>query len=121
MSETARIARLLEQTFEGKAYYGNSVLATLEGVTAEIAAQKPEKSKNSIWEIVVHLILELEFHRRVLEGTAEKWVAGETTWDDNNDYSAEAWEKTIDALIEANRALVDAIKQLDDEILEKDA
>ena len=121
MSETARIAQLLEQTFEGKAYYGNSVLKTLEGVSAEIAAQKPKKSKNSIWEIVVHLILELRFHRRVIEGTAEKWIAGETTWNDDNDHSAQAWEKTIDALKEANRALVGAIRQLDDDILDQNA
>ena len=121
MSETARIARLLEQTFEGKAYYGTCVLETLAGVTAEIAEQKPEKSKNSIWEIVAHLILELKFHRRVIEGTAEKWIAGETTWNDNNDHSAQAWEKTMNELKEANRALVGAIKQLDDDILDQDA
>ena len=33
MSEMARIAHLLEQTFEGKPYYGPSVLGALAGVT----------------------------------------------------------------------------------------
>ena len=41
MSETARIARFLEQTFEGPAYYGPSVLGALAGVDAATAARKP--------------------------------------------------------------------------------
>lgn len=52
MSEIEHIAHLLEQTFEGKAYYGPSVLGTLEGVTAKIALLKPCWSAHSIWELL---------------------------------------------------------------------
>jgi hypothetical protein len=48
MSEIARIARLLEQTFEGKPYYGPSVLDTLVSVTADVAASKPPWSAHRI-------------------------------------------------------------------------
>lgn len=37
MSEIERIARLLRETFEGKPYYGPSVLGALAAVDAEIA------------------------------------------------------------------------------------
>jgi uncharacterized damage-inducible protein DinB len=121
MRETERIADLLEQTFEGRAYYGNSVLEALEGVSGEVAASKPENFNNSIWEIVRHLTLELVYHRRILEGTAEKWVAGETTWDEGVEQTEAAWAAALDELKKANRALVKAIKQLDDEILDKTA
>jgi len=119
MSETERIARLIKQTFEGKAYYGNSVLETIEGVTAEIAAQKSKDGGNSIWEIVVHLTLELVYHRRIIEGTAEKWIAGETTRREDEERSETTWRQAIDGLKAANRALIQAIKELDDDILDK--
>lgn len=121
MRETERIADLLEQTFEGRAYYGNSVLEALAGVSGEMAARKPENFNNSIWEIVRHMTLELVYHRQILGGTAEKWVAGETTWDESGEQTDAAWATALDELKTANRELVEAIKQLDDEVLEKTA
>jgi hypothetical protein len=41
MSEIARIAQLLEQTFEGTPYYGRSVLGALEPVTADMPPENP--------------------------------------------------------------------------------
>jgi hypothetical protein len=46
--EVERISRLLEQTFEGRAYYGPSVLEALEGVDAVTADRKPEGGVHSI-------------------------------------------------------------------------
>ena len=79
MSEIARIARLLEQTFEGKPYYGPSVLSALESVTADVAIQKPCQSVHSIWELVTHLTAELNYARAVIEGIAGPWIEGQTT------------------------------------------
>jgi uncharacterized damage-inducible protein DinB len=117
MSEIARIARLLDQTFEGKPYYGPSVLATLADVTADVAARKPQWSTHSIWALVLHLTAELHYARTVIEGTAEDWIAGETTWPPITDTSEEAWQAAIKDLKQANRALVRVVKQLDDAIL----
>ena len=119
MSEIARIERLLEQTFEGKPYYGPSVLGTLENVTAHMAVQKPRRSTHSIWELVTHLTAELDYARAVLEGTAGPWVEGETTWPTITETSDAAWQKAIQDLKKANRALVRAVKQLDDAVLDK--
>jgi hypothetical protein len=49
MREIERIARLLEETFEGKPYYGPSVLGALENVTADIATLRPRWSAHGIW------------------------------------------------------------------------
>jgi hypothetical protein len=119
MSETERIARLLEQTFEGKAYYGPSVLEALEGVTAEIALRKPRWSAHSIWELVTHLTAELNYAHDVIAGTAGQWVEGETTWPAVTETSDAAWHMAIQDLKKANRALVRAVKELDDTILDK--
>ena len=119
MSEITRIAALMEETFEGSPYYGDSVLGALEGVTAEVASQRPPWSAHSIWDLVAHLTAELDYARAVIEGTAGPWVDGETTWPAISDRSREAWDEAVADLKRANRALVAAVRQLDDTVLEK--
>ena len=119
MTEIARIARLLRQTFEGKPYYGPSVLGALEHVTADVAARRPHWSAHSIWDLVAHLTAELTYAHAVIEGTAGPWIEGETTWSTITDTSEAAWRKAISDLNKANRALVRTVKQLDDAVLDK--
>ena len=119
MSEIARIARLLEQTFEGRPYYGSSVLGALELVTADIAIRKPTWSAHSVWELVTHLTAELNYARTVIEGTAGPWIEGQTTWPTITDTAEAAWQQAIQDLKQANRELVRVVRQLDDGILDK--
>ena len=119
MNEITRIARLLKQTFEGSPYYGRSVLGALAGVSADVAVRKPPWSAHSIWDLVAHLTAELRYARTVIDGTAGPWVAGETTWATITDTSEAAWQQAINELKKANRALVRAVRQLDDAVLDK--
>ena len=119
MSEIERIAHLLEQTFEGKPYYGPSVLGALKNVTAKIAVRKPRWSAHSIWSLVAHLTAELHYARAALENTAGPWIEGETTWPAIPNTSEVAWQQTVQELKKANRALLRAVKQLDDAILDQ--
>ena len=119
MSEMARIARLLEQTFEGKPYYGPSVLGALARVTPAVAASKPQWSAHGIWELVTHLTAELTYARAVIDGTAGPWIAGATTWPAITDTSDAAWQQAVTELKRANRALVRAVKHLSDDVLDK--
>ena len=117
MSETGRIARLLEQTFEGAAYYGPSVLGVLAGVDAATAARQPASGAHSIWEVVAHLTAELDYARSVIDGSPAAWIEGATTWPAVTDTSAAAWQDALRGLKRANRALVRRIEALDDDIL----
>ena len=119
MSEITRIAALMEETFEGSPYYGDSVLGALENVTADVASQRPPWSAHSIWDLVMHLTAELDYARHVIESTAGPWVEGETTWPAIPDRSREAWAKAVEDLKRANRSLVALVKQLDDPVLEQ--
>lgn len=116
MSEIARIARLLEQTFEGKPYYGPSVLGALDGVSTHVAAAKHAWSAHSIWDVVAHLTAELLYARTVVAGTAGPYG---DTWPTIADTSEIAWKHAIADLKKANRALVRAVAQLDDAILDQ--
>lgn len=119
MSEIERIVRLLEQTFQGRAYYGPSVLGSLKGITAEAALLKPRWSAHSIWELVAHVTAELNYAHDVIAGTAGPWVEGKTTWSAVSKTSDAAWRQAVQDLKKANRALARAVKQLDDAILDK--
>ena len=119
MSEITRITALMEETFEGNPYYGDSVLGALENVTADVASQRPPWSAHSIWELVAHLTAELDYARDVIEGTAGPWVEGETTWPIIPDRAQEAWGEAQEDLKRANRLLVGAVRQLDDSVLDK--
>jgi uncharacterized damage-inducible protein DinB len=55
----------------------------------------------------------------VIQGRAGPWIEGETTWPAFIDTSAAAWKEAIQELKKANRALVRAVKQLDDSILDE--
>jgi hypothetical protein len=116
MTEIERIARMFRQTFEGKPYYGPSVLGALVGVTAEVAAQKPVRDAHSIWEIVLHLVVELQYALEVVEGTAGPYGG---TWPQVVATTEAAWEEAVAELKSANRALVRAIRKFDDSILEQ--
>jgi hypothetical protein len=117
MSEIARIARLFEQTFEGTPYYGPSVLGALAPVTAHLASRKPQGSVHSIWELVTHLTAELNYARTIIEGAAEPWIAGQTTWPPIIDTSEAAWQQAISDLKQAHRGLVGVVEQLDEAML----
>lgn len=119
MSEIERIARLMAQTFEGNPYHGPSVLGALQNVTADVAVRKPPWSAHRIWDIVAHLTAELTYARQVIQGTAGPWIEGQTTWPAITDTSAAAWEKAIRDLKRANRALVRAVRKLDDAMLDQ--
>jgi len=62
---------------------------------------------------------ELRHPVALLDGTAEPWVEGQTTWPAIGETSAEAWGDAVRELVEANRALVQAIEALEDDTLMK--
>jgi hypothetical protein len=119
MSKITRIVRLLEQTFEGKPYYGPSVLDTLTGVNANIAAMKPQWSAHRIWDLVAHLTAELYKACAVIDGTSGLWTAGETTWSEITDISNAAWQQAVADLKKTKRALVRLVNQLNDDVIDK--
>jgi uncharacterized damage-inducible protein DinB len=116
MAQMERIARMFRQTFEGKPYYGPSVLGALENVTATAAARRPTPAAHSIWEIVLHLTAELRYALEVVQGTAGPYG---DTWPEVIDTTEAAWEKAVGELKRANRALVRAVTKLDDSMLEQ--
>ena len=54
-TEVDRIRDQFRRAFEGEAWHGPSVLALLDGVTAQQAAAHPIPGAHSIWELTMHI------------------------------------------------------------------
>jgi uncharacterized damage-inducible protein DinB len=117
-TERERISDQFRRAFEGEAWHGPSVLALLEGVTAEQAAAHPVAGAHSIWELVLHIEAWERACKRRLQGDRARLETLED-WPVVSDHDESAWEQTKQKLIQAHRELVAAIGSLDESRLDK--
>jgi uncharacterized damage-inducible protein DinB len=118
MSEVDRIGDQFRRAFDGQAWHGPSVLALLDGVTAEQAAAHPISGAHSIWELTLHI--------RAWEGACLRRLSGDPAqlpdsedWLRITDTTDAAWQKTKQDLIGTHQQLLQAINSLDDSRLDQ--
>ena len=112
-SEVDRIRDQFRRAFEGEAWHGPSVLALLDGVTAQQAAAHPIPGAHSIWELTLHIAAWERACLRRLNGDPAQLSDAED-WEPISDTSDAAWEATKQQLIDNHRELLDAIANVDD-------
>jgi uncharacterized damage-inducible protein DinB len=112
VSEVERIRDQFRRAFEGEAWHGPSVLALLDGITAQQAAAHPIPGAHSIWELTLHIAAWESACKRRLEGDPAQ-LSDEEDWQPINDTSEAAWEKTKQDLIDTHRELMEAIARVD--------
>ena len=117
ISEVERIRDQFRRAFEGEAWHGPSVLALLDGVTAQQAAAHPIQGAHSIWELTLHIAAWESACKRRLEGDPAQ-LTDEEDWqaipDTGDDTSEAAWEQTKQQMINTHRELMEAIARLDE-------
>jgi hypothetical protein len=116
MREAKRIADELRRALEGEAWHGPSVLETLDGVTAEMAAAHPFPGAHSIWEILLHIGAWPEPIRQRAIGVAVE-LQKVQDWPPVNDTSEGAWGKTIEDLKRSQARLIDTVLSMQEEDL----
>lgn len=117
MTESDRLAELVECVIAGDPWHGSSVVALLEGVSATQAASVVVPSAHSMWELVLHMTGWADEVRARLAGRA----AGEPAsgdWPALPSVSPEAWSRSVEALVSSHRALAVAIREAGDGVLE---
>ena len=104
---------LLNEIYFGPAWHGPSVKDALDGVTAHAAVQKLHPSRNSIWELVLHLAhgrhLLIE---RVNNAPSPAFPrAIRTPWWPSLNYETNdaAWQNDLQLLDEYHAKLIDAV------------
>jgi uncharacterized damage-inducible protein DinB len=112
-TEVDRIRDQFRRAFEGEAWHGPSVLALLEGVTAQQAAAHPIPGAHSIWQLTLHIAAWERACLRRLNGDPAQLTDAED-WQPVDDTSEAAWEQTKQQLIDTHRELLDAIANVDD-------
>src|SRR5205085_6739692 len=117
-SEVERIRDQFRRAFEGEAWHGPSVLALLDGITAQQAAAHPIPGAHSIWELTQHIAAWESACKRRLAGDPAQ-LSDEEDWQPVNDTSEAAWEKTKQQLLDTHRELMDAIARVDESRLKE--
>ena len=112
-SEVDRIRDQFRRAFEGEAWHGPSVLALLDGVTAQQAAAHPIPGAHSIWELTLHIAAWERACLRRLNGDPAQLSDAED-WEPISDTSDAAWEATKQQLIDNHRELLEAVATVDD-------
>lgn len=118
MTEVARIRNQFERAFNGEAWHGPSVLALLDGVTAQQAAAHPIPGAHSIWELTLHIAAWEDACRRRLEGDPAQ-LTDDENFPPVTDTTEAAWETAKAKLIDVHRRLLNTITATDDSRLDQ--
>ncbi|WP_162910849.1 DinB family protein [Hymenobacter oligotrophus] len=119
MSEVQRIIDQLQRAFDGDAWSGPSLQATLLGVSAAQAAMHPLLQAHSIWELVLHLTTWSDTVRQRIEQrqnvppAAADWPVAPAV------PSEAAWQQANHELCLAHERLVALLRTLPDADLEQ--
>ncbi len=113
MSETERIANLLDDLYKNDPWIEVNLTGTLKDISAEKAAKKIAPGLNSIWQIVNHLInWRLTVLKRVKGEAASS--PGDNFFSEVNDTSEKAWKETLQRLENSQQQWLQFLKEFDE-------
>lgn len=116
VSEVERIRDQFRRAFDGEAWHGPSVMALLDGVTAQQAAAHPIPGAHSIWELTLHIAAWERACLRRLQGDPAQLTDAED-WQPIDDTSEAAWEVTKQLLVDNHNELLTAMASVDEQRL----
>lgn len=119
--QIAELTSQVEEYYNQKPWYGNSLLKILEDVSETDAFRQPSKDAHSIAELVSHLIYWRMALIKRLEGNLEykPSMKSEENWQPLEKLTAEGWAALKGRLNDSQDALVSLLKEEDDTLLEK--
>lgn len=118
MKETKRIAKLFEDLYNGSPWIDVTIMDTLKNISAEQAAKKVIPERNSIWQIVNHIIA---WRENVLLR-----VQGNEMITPNNNYftqleiiSETEWQKALERLVNSQEQWIHFLENFDESQFDK--
>lgn len=118
MKETQRLLDQLARSYDGDAWHGPSLKASLEGVTAEIASTSPVPNGHTIWEIVLHICFWQNQARKYLE-TGLMSLPEKSDWPEVGEATEGNWQKTLQALDQSHQDFAATLASLGEEKLDE--
>ena len=117
ISETYRITELLRNTFDGKPWYGPSVMDTLSEVTLEETLNQVP-SGHTVIELLEHMIAWRTFVIKRLQGDNEYEVDQEQSFKHISSMTTEAWRDAMQRLHQTQEDLMQILSQTSDDKLD---
>ncbi len=118
MKETNRIVKLFEDLYNGSPWIDVTIMNTLKNISAEQAAKKVAPERNSIWQIVNHMIA---WRENVLIR-----IQGNEIVTPNNNYFTEiekvsetGWQKALERLENSQHQWIAFLKTFEESQFEK--
>ena len=95
MSERTQLLDLLDRAYTEKAWHGPSVMESLAGISASVAAKHPMRGVRSIWELVEHIASWDEIVATRLEGAPPQAIPMEYNFPPVTKTTPAAWKATL--------------------------
>ena len=120
-SKIALLLRLLDESYEKKAWQGPNLRGSLRGVTAPQAAWRPSPGRHNIWELVLHAAYWKYAVWRMLVGEKRGAFSEKgSNWFTRPAAATErAWRGDLALLDEHHRRLRNAVEALTDSDLSR--
>jgi hypothetical protein len=118
MTETARLQNLLQQTYAGTCFHGDSIAQVLNGIDAAQAAWISENASHSIWQIVLHMTGWLGVIRERLTSPTLVMLSDEQNFPAVLLPTHENWSATREAFHAALAALIASVGKFPEAKLE---
>lgn len=120
-TETARIKKLLQRSWEGPMWYGGCLQQQLQGISWEKAFHKPGSFTHNIYEYVMHMYCWRHFTLENLLGNHAYKVElnSEADWVTQYEASETTWLKALEDLADTQEKLLAALDNVNDSLLEE--
>lgn len=117
MKENELIIKLFDDLYDGNPWIDVNIAGTLKNVSPELAATKAGE-RNSIWEIVNHLI---DWRLNVLQRVQGEQIItpADNYFEPVNDISQDAWEATLERLDDSQLKWTNFLRECNAADLEK--
>lgn len=111
MTETERLADLLDRVIHGDPWHGPNLADLLARFDADRALRVPDGGTHSAWHLVLHMTgWAKEVHARIAGRAAGEPEQGD--WPEPTDRSAHGWEAAKTELFAAHAALAATVRTL---------
>lgn len=117
--EISRIIHMLQNTYDGAAWHGPSILEVLSKINADIAF-KQSSHIHRICELVQHITAWRIFAIKRLEGDAVFEITQNENWKTFTKQDEAAWKVIKEDLAESQETLIKRLSQANDALLDED-
>jgi|SRR6185437_10756003 len=118
MKETKCITKLFEDLYNGSPWIDVTIMATLKNISAEQAAKKVTPERNSIWQIVNHMIAWRENVLLRVEGN-EVTAPNDNYFSQLEITSETEWQKALDRLANSQAQWINFLENFDESQFDK--